>query len=374
VSDSLEYYDTPDDIIESIPSEAMILANVLFQRDVPGTTKGVATAHKHHAIVVAKLESINGLVIMLSWGNLHDLAAEDDVQWIEPAGTRLDPLNDDVRKRVGVDDASGDRQVYGLDGAGINVLVYDIGIASLFHPDLSQRVFIGDNMFRVGNPDHPTHVTGTIGGDGVFSGGVFVGMAPNVNIVSFGTDTDILMPGAFGTDLVDLITDYKTSISTHLVVIANNSIGKSRTDCNDLGTYSAFSKEVDAIVHGSLTNGKSFRVVWAIGNERLYTAPEHRCDDRQYDTLILPTASKNPVGVGAVNSDDDTVWHGSSWGPADDGRIKPDIVAPGCQTGGDHGVTSCAALDPDLDFYWTSCGTSFAAPTVTGIGALLLQD
>ncbi|MFX5784919.1 S8 family serine peptidase, partial [Acinetobacter baumannii] len=55
----------------------------------------------------------------------------------------------------------------------------------------------------------------------------------------------------------------------------------------------------------------------------------------------------------------------SSWGPTDDGRIKPDLVADGVSvtsTGG-NSTTSYATLS----------GTSMAAPNTTG-SLLLLQE
>jgi parallel beta-helix repeat protein len=71
-----------------------------------------------------------------------------------------------------------------------------------------------------------------------------------------------------------------------------------------------------------------------------------------------------------LNSNDDSVTSFTSWGPADDGRLKPDISGPGCQSNDDNGVTSCEAGGG----YSVRCGTSMACPTVAGLSSLLLQD
>ena len=59
----------------------------------------------------------------------------------------------------------------------------------------------------------------------------------------------------------------------------------------------------------------------------------------------------------------------SSWGPTDDGRIKPDIVAPG------EGLytSSTNAINLANMTYRTAYGTSMAAPTVAGSLNLLVQ-
>ena len=53
----------------------------------------------------------------------------------------------------------------------------------------------------------------------------------------------------------------------------------------------------------------------------------------------------------------------SSFGPADDGRIKPDIVANG------HGLRS--ATNESNSSYGVATGTSMAAPGACGVGLLL---
>src|SRR6185295_1088189 len=90
------------------------------------------------------------------------------------------------------------------------------------------------------------------------------------------------------------------------------------------------------------------------------------------------------IVVGAINSNDNSMTNFSSWGPVDDGRLRPDVVAPGCQTNGDNTVTSTAFADPNnngvldagetTNTYTGMCGTSMATPAVAGTLALVIQQ
>ena len=80
----------------------------------------------------------------------------------------------------------------------------------------------------------------------------------------------------------------------------------------------------------------------------------------QSQTLTLPADADKALTVGAYRqATDEIAWY-SSRGPTQDGRIKPDIVGP-------TGVTTSSMG------YKTADGTSFAAPHLSGLAALVLE-
>jgi MYXO-CTERM domain-containing protein len=77
-------------------------------------------------------------------------------------------------------------------------------------------------------------------------------------------------------------------------------------------------------------------------------------------TLTLPADSAGAFTVGAYRpASDEIAWY-SSRGPTQDGRVKPDIVGP-------SGVTTTSMG------YKSADGTSFAAPHLAGLAALVLE-
>ena len=93
-----------------------------------------------------------------------------------------------------------------------------------------------------------------------------------------------------------------------------------------------------------------------------------------YDTIPSYSGAKNIITVGAVNdwagnySDPSDVSRGagSSVGPTDDGRIKPDVVAPGV------GVLTTND-GSDTDYVENANGTSIASPAVAGSANLIRE-
>ncbi len=349
-------------------SDVLIGAYIMFHPDTALDSDAIALVELHGAAVIDVLESVNGLVIELPLSAVYALAQEDPVQWIEQALPRMSTNNAENRALTQADQAQA--APYSLNGAGVSVLVYDGGTARSTHQDFGGRLTVHDSS---GTISHATHVCGTVGGSGAASGGTNRGMAPGVTILSYGFEYD--GTGTFlYTNPGDIETDYGAAIALG-ADISNNSIGTNTETngfpCSYQGDYGVTDNVIDSVVRGSVSNGVPFRVVWAAGNERQGS----RCDVEGYGdyySTAPPAGAKNHLSIGAVNANDDSMTTFSSWGPTDDGRMKPDFAAPGCQVGGDNGVTSCNSSSDTS--YTVFCGTSMASPTTAGCAALLLQD
>lgn len=351
--------------LAKLEADPLVATIVMFHRDADGPAEAARLAAKMDGEVRSQIRSVNAAVLHLRASRVALLADDDAVMWVEPPLPALTELNAQNRALTGVDTVNA--APYGLDGSGVTVMVYDGGRVAT-HPDLAGRLTLGDSSSIA---DHATHVAGTVGGSGA-GNAANRGMAPGVRIVSYGFE----QPGGGGqgflyTDPGDLEADYTGAINQHGADISNNSIGTNTEPngfpCEWQGNYGVTSALIDAIAAGSI--GDPFRIVWAAGNERQGS----RCDVEgfgDYYSSAPPAGAKNHIAVGSVDSDTDLTSSFSSWGPFDDGRIKPDVSAPGCQAGGDGGVTSLSSSGG----YSVKCGTSMASPTVAGISALVLEQ
>lgn len=344
-----------------IDADAVVAACVSFD-DAASLLESLALLRAHDARIVARLQTINAWLVELPQARVTGLAATSAVRWIEPPLPAWSEHNDANRAATGV--ATVQAAPYGLSGNGVVVMIYDSGRPSGSHADFEGRLTSQDIHLSVAA--HATHVAGIIGGAGVQSGGQFRGMAPAVLMHAYGYERPAVGIALYSNP-GDLEEDYADALLLHSAVLANNSVGTQVSGgglpCSLLGDYGATSTVIDSIAYGAL--GADVRMVWSAGNERGNGA----CGNT-YATLAPPACAKNPIVVGAVNADDLSISAMSGWGPCDDGRIKPDVAAPGCEIGGDNGVTSTAVNTG----YAVMCGSSMAAATVTGIAALLLED
>jgi subtilisin family serine protease len=309
---------------------------------------------------LADLPLLGGQLLAVAPDQVTALAALDGVKWIEPATPSMGELTNGIRAATGVD------AVYespdGLDGSGVRVLVYDGGLACPTHPDLQGRVLHGEAGYTA---NHATHVSGIVGSSGMSSSGLYRGMAPAATILSYAYES--CQPMCLYNNPQDLADDYTEGMSLRGADFATNSIGANIAgngyDCALLGDYEHTARLIDAIACGGL--GSPFLSFWAAGNERQGLA---HCG-ALYGTMGVPGAAKNAVVVGATSSDTGEIAAFSSVGPVDDGRMRPDVVAPGCETTGDRGITSTRSCAGQV----VLCGTSMSTPAVAGIAALVTQ-
>lgn len=351
----------PQSAAQSSAHDFTVAACVLFDRQVPPAA-ALSLLRAHDARIIARLQSINAWLIELPHGRVTGLATSDAVRWIEPPLPAWSEHNDANRVATGV--AIVQDVPYALNGEGVVVMIYDSGRPSGSHADFQGRLTSQDIHLTVAA--HATHLAGIIGGAGVESGGQFRGMAPAVLMHAYGYERPAVGIALYSNP-GDLEEDYADAVRLRSAVLANNSVGTQVSSgglpCSLLGDYGATSAVIDSIARGAL--GADVRMVWSAGNER-----GNGVCGTSYATLAPPACAKNPIVVGAVNANDLSISAMSGWGPCDDGRIKPDIVAPGCEIGGDNGVTSTAVNTG----YSAMCGSSMAAATVTGIAALVMQD
>ncbi len=283
------------------------------------------------------------LTARMSVNVVRTLAEHSWVLWIETIPPPSVVHNDGSRQSINVDAVQA--LPYNLTGAGVRVAVFDVGAIDA-HPDLAGRVTLIDPTLAA--HEHATHVAGTLAGDGTLSGGTLRGMAPKASLYSGS------MQAADG---------YRQLIvwTTHATVISQNSWGAYTNNaynnsCALLGDYFIGSIEIDQLVR--VNNFATYR---SAGNTRTSCAP------LIYGTIDPYATAKNAVTVGAVSKTGigvaPTVASFSGWGPTDDGRLKPDVVAVGVNV-----QSTCLSST-----YCTASGTSMSTPAISGTAALLME-
>ncbi|CAM9326926.1 unnamed protein product [Chrysoparadoxa australica] len=209
---------------------------------------------------------------------------------------------------------------------------------------------------------HGTHVAGTLAGSN--GGAEDNGLAFEAKLAVFD----------FGDTLRGNALDVPGDL--YLMMLQPAYEAGARVHSNSWGTlnneYNRLDHEVDRFLH----ERRNTLVVVAAGNCGDVQGSSFECGAvlQEADALsvLSPAQGKNALAVGAsLNGDGgaiSTVAHFSSRGPTPDGRIKPDICAPGSP------LTSAAA-DPSQ----SSCrfadrvGTSMAAPVAAASAALARQ-
>ena len=251
-----------------------------------------------------------------------------------------------------------------LTGKGIGVAVIDSGIAS--HPDLGNRVIAAQSFnVNVSGADdaygHGTAVAGIIAGDGTASGGTYIGIAPEANLINLRVNDG---NGAAPTSaIMNAILWAVANKQTYNIRVMNLSLQASVQE-------SYRTSPIDAAVEYAWLKG--IVVVVAAGNN----GPNSALYAPANDPYVITVGATDDQGTAATA--DDALASFSSYGVTQDGVNKPDFVAPGR-----HIITTLA---PNSNFalnypsfivgtqYIQLSGTSVAAPAVTGLAALYIES
>lgn len=343
----------------------------------------------------------------------HVTFANGEVGEVRLEGSSISLLtNDDVE---GADTISTD-ELWPAGGTGLNlngtntvVGIWEVGgIPRVNHLELNGRVIDREG----GNPatTHGTGVGSVIAAAGaaspVFGGITYTNGARGMSFAAtlWARNTD--------SNIVELATETAAGLrlSNHSYSttsgwrqdganwIWHGSTNLSQTEDWKFGAYTDGTRAVD----DTASNSMRHLLVWTPGNSRgegpatqpishflfqvntngqgvftpITSNPPVRSldgDAAGYDSLhplgtgknVLTVGAANFIAGGHTNAAQVTLGSFSPFGPADDGRIKPDVVA--------QGVGVVMAHSQSTSAYQRSSGTSFAAPAITGSLNLLTQ-
>lgn len=269
--------------------------------------------------------------------------------------------------------------------------IWDGGKILNNHIEFGTRITQKDNATTVS--DHATHVAGTLIAAGNYSPAK--GMA-------FGEQE--LIAYEFTNHLSEMLLEAPN------LLLSNHSYGSisgwsfnqsdnrwefwGESGANEdykFGYYSAEAQVWDSIAY----NAPYYLIVKSVGNARSENGPDVGSTYWRFNASgtmanagnrpigisnndgydIIPTygTAKNILTVGAVEpiesgytrKEDVVLGNFSSWGPTDDGRIKPDLVA--------NGINVVSTSSASTNAYENQSGTSMSSPAVAG-SLLLLQE
>jgi len=243
----------------------------------------------------------------------------------------------------------------GLTGANMEVGVWDSGVALTSHQEFDTRAKNADEADEISL--HATLVTGNL---------ISAGMEPNAKGVAYGAKA---LTHDWSRDKIEV-----AEAAANGLLLSNHSYGILSDRVPDwyFGAYIKVAQDWDRIMY----NAPYYLMVTAAGNaQNSYDneAPNYGKTADGFDLLLGFTTTKNGLTIAGANTEIDSngelkkasVAGYSSFGPVDDGRVKPDLAGDG----GNILSTSSATNSS----YQVSSGTSMAAPGVTG-SLLLLQQ
>jgi hypothetical protein len=289
--------------------------------------------------------------------------------------------------------AASNLNLSGSDDNMTNKLgVWDEGSPLLTHKEFTSRITQKDNAKEV--VTHSTHVAGIVMSKGLNP--LSKGMSYNVKgILDYDWNSDLSEMSAAAANGL-LISNHSYGTVTGWNYNSDSARWEFNGRFNEKEDYRFGLYDYDAQVQDSIAyNAPNYLIVFAAGNNRTSVGPAvgqtywrrnesgrminagarpaDISSNDSYGSISTDKNAKNVLTVGAVygipsyysKKEDVVISNFSSWGPTDDGRIKPDITA--------QGVSVYAPIATNDSSYGYLNGTSMASPGAAG-SLLLLQE
>jgi len=373
-------------------SNQTVTVNVLLSPKATATESAAARLFLSSVVNETRLRQGTILRAELLPANLDALAQSAAVLWLERAPHRR-LVDEAASKLVGGDDGAVKTptvtQQIGFGGAGVTVCVADTGLdtgnTNTMHPDVKGRVtgFIPYGALTNGSDGygHGTHAAGIVAANaatgetdpdtGAWYG---LGVASHANL---------LIQRIFDDNANEVSPFPSDATLTRDAVRGGAQIGSNSWGNDVQGAYDTDAAQFDELVRdadASTPGDQPYILVFAAGN----AGPNSQ-------TLDSPASGKNVLAVGACENvpgilaltyalyadGADTVADFSSRGPCEDGRIKPDVVAPGtwiASLASSAAPNEAAIAWTVIDNYYVYMGgTSMSAPHGAGAVADFVQ-
>lgn len=353
-------------LFETISTFAQTKTNKEALEKISSEQATLSAAQKAEAVEYARL---NGIPV----SSLSEDGQFVEIQYIDAFGQPHFYITDNSAAAASISTNQvhpGGNAGLTLTGEGITLRVWDAGAVRTAHQELTGRVVMGDGSATL--QQHSTHVAGTMMASGVKP--TAKGMSPAAQLRAFDWNSDASEMAAEAANGA-LVSSHSYGYargwysSGGIWYWAGNTSISTQEDYL-FGFYDAQAQSWDNVSF----NAPYYLICKSAGNDRNEGptgAPYPK--DGPNDCIAHAGVGKNILTVGAVNDipggytgpSSVVMTTFSSWGPVDDGRVKPDIVANG------YGLYS-TDKDNNTD-YATLSGTSMSTPSVAGSLALLQE-
>ena len=242
----------------------------------------------------------------------------------------------------------------GISGKGVKIAIIDTGV-SRYNSQTAGIPLKTMTREKKDSSGHGSHTTSTaVGSEATHKGLICLGVAPGaknsaIHIkalstpIGMGKSSDIIKAMEYA---------YLNGCKVVSMSLGSSECQSTESDCLGCPTCEVVKTLTDAGMIVVVANGNS--------------GPDE-------NTVGCPACSPHALSVGAIDINGELADF-SSRGPTFDGRVKPDVVAPGVSIySGTSFGSFCDMLDKRPDGHVSISGTSMSTPHVAGLVCLIVE-